>query len=101
MTATADIEVAVRPAELEEKVAATLLCLSSGAHTIRSVRACAAKYTPVGERTVKKIVRALASRGLLRYEAKTRKWALSPGVPGFASYAEALRFVAEKHLHAV
>jgi len=101
VTATADIEVAVRPAELEEKVAATLLCLSGGAHTIRSVRACATKYTPVGERTVKKIVRALASRGLLRYDTKTRKWALNPGVPRFASYAEALKYVAENRLLAV
>ena len=80
----------------EEKIAAVLFCLSScvKGHTIRTVRQCATRYTPIGERTVKRIIRVLAYElSLVRYDTKLRKWVPTPVMPQFRSYKHALEYV--------
>ena len=91
-----DNDIVITVARDEEKIAAVLYCMANTetGHTIRSVRECATRYTPVGERMVKRIIRVLAyDLFLVRYDTKLRKWVPNPTMPQFSNIKQALEFV--------
>ena len=96
-----DGDIVITVARDEEKIAAILYCMANAenGHTIRSVRECATRYTPIGERMVKRIIRVLAYElFLVRYDTKLRKWVPNPSLPQFSNIQQALEFVISRNI---
>ena len=97
-----DIEIVLTTAKEEEKIAAVLYCFSNnadGGFTVRTARICAVKHTPVGEKTVYKIIRALSYRyGYIYFNTKKRRWLPTDKCPSFDSFSSAIEFVSKNHI---
>ena len=80
------------------KVAAVLLCLLQGGHTIKSLRKCTVSRVPISERVVRLILIRLLEHGYCLYDTRQRRWVpthkltqLLSGITDAVKAARALR----------
>lgn len=91
----------VESVSVEDKVAAVLLCFSSGGgFTVREVRRCAGGFVSVGDKMAGRIVRFLSEVGLVWFDRECKRWRASDVVRGVGSFEDALalaRSVVERY----